>query len=173
MPDRVGDHQDVLIEGRAEHLGDVHVPGLADDGDDGRTGIDKGLEADVALRVGILAACHAERGQLGVLPGNLADFLKVLEVLGIGKRIAPFDVIDAEVVEAARDEQLVLQREIDALALAAVAESRVVNLDACHGYGYRLLDYCNSQYYIIGRIVRLGLLGTSERRNHRSPAGAA
>jgi hypothetical protein len=39
---------------------------------------------------------------------------------------------DAELVEAARDQQLVLQGEVDAFALTAVAEGGVVNTDTCH-----------------------------------------
>ena len=82
--------------------------------------------------VAVLAAGHAERGDLGVLERQLADLLEILEVLRVGKRIAAFDEVDAELVELARDEQLVLQREVDAFALAAVAERGVVNEDAGH-----------------------------------------
>ena len=42
---------------------------------------------------------------------QLADCLKILEVLGIGERIAAFDVVDAEFIEPAREQQLVLQGE--------------------------------------------------------------
>ena len=80
----------------------------------------------------VLAAGHAEGGDLGVLQRQLADLLEVLGVLGVGERIAALDVVDAQLVEPARDEQLVLEREVDALALAAVAQRRVVDLDACH-----------------------------------------
>ena len=64
---------------------------------------------------------------------QLADFLEILEVLGIGQRIAALDEIDAQLVEPLGDVQLVLQGEVDALALAAVAQGGVVDVDACHG----------------------------------------
>ena len=44
--------------------------------------------------------------------------LKELGVLRVRERIATFDVIEAQLVEPAGDEQLVLQREADAFALA-------------------------------------------------------
>ena len=49
-----------------------------------------------------LAAGHAEGGDLGVLQRQVADLLEVLDVLGVGERIAPFDVVDAQLVEPAR-----------------------------------------------------------------------
>src|SRR5262249_44300213 len=55
------------------------------------------------------------------------------EVLGVGQRVTALDEIHAEVVEPAGEVQLVLQREVDALALAAVAQRRVVDVDARHG----------------------------------------
>ena len=60
------------------------------------------------------------------------DPLKELGVLRIRERIAALDEIEAELVEPAGDEQLVLQREVDAFALGAVAERRVVELDLGH-----------------------------------------
>src|SRR5437660_1188780 len=78
------------------------------------------------------AARHAEGGDLSVFERQLADLLKMLEVLGIGERVAALDVVEGKLIKAARDEQLVLQREVDALALTAVAQGGVVDLDACH-----------------------------------------
>jgi hypothetical protein len=82
--------------------------------------------------VAVLAARHAEGADLRVPEIELPDFLEELDVLRIGKGIAPFDVIDAELVESAGDGELVLEGEVDALPLAAVAERGVVDLDACH-----------------------------------------
>ncbi len=131
--DRVGDHAQVLFEGGADHLADVHVPGLADDGDDGRLRIEQGLEARVVLGPGVLAPRHAKGGDSRVPQRELLDLLKILEVLGVGERVTALDEVNAEFIEAARDEQLVLEREVDALALAAVAKGGVVDRDARHG----------------------------------------
>ena len=98
----------------------------------GRLGVEQRLEAGILGRRYALAARHAEGGDPGVTQRQLADFLEILEVLGIGERITALDEVHAQLVEAARDVQLVLQGEVDALALAAVPQGRVVNVDACH-----------------------------------------
>ena len=77
---------------------------------------------------------------LAWLQRQLADLLEILEVLGVGERIAALDEIDAQFVEPAGDEQLVLQREVDAFALAAVAQRGVVDVDACHNFGSGVED---------------------------------
>src|SRR5262249_46479772 len=107
--------------------------GLADDGNHPGLGIEQGLEASVLRGGDPLAPGHAEGGDAGVAQGELAHLLEVLEVFRVGERIAPLDEIDAQLIEPAGDEQLVLEGKVDALPLAAVAERRVVNLDACHG----------------------------------------
>ena len=58
--------------------------------------------------------------------------LEELGVLRIRERVAALDEIEAQLVEPPRDEHLVLQREVDPLALGAVAERRVVKLDLGH-----------------------------------------
>ena len=64
---------------------------------------------------------------------------------------------NAELVEPARDEQLVLQREVDALALAAVAQRRVVDVDSRH-VGL-LLSACAADFLWPGnaKTLRFGL----------------
>ena len=134
MADRVGDHVQVFFQGRAEHLAHVQVPGLADDGDHRRSAASSRALRQVSSpgatplrRVMPKAATRAWRS------GSLPDLLEILEVLGVGQRIAALDEIDAQVVEPRGDAQLVLEREVDALALAAVAEGGVVDEDARHG----------------------------------------
>src|SRR5439155_7415749 len=52
--------------------------------------------------------------------------------------IAALDVVDAELIELARDLELVVQREREPLALHAVAKGGVVEFDAG---GHRYLPY--------------------------------
>ena len=54
---------------------------------------------------------------------------------GIGAGPAAFDVIDAQAVERQRDLALVLDREIHALGLRAVAQSGVENIEALFTHG--------------------------------------
>ena len=53
-----------------------------------------------------------------------------LRVLRVRARPAALDVVDAELVQPARDRELVVERQRDAGALAAVAQRRVVDRDA-------------------------------------------
>jgi hypothetical protein len=62
-----------------------------------------------------------------------ADVLEESAVLLVGAGEAALDVIDTEFVELLRDQQLVLEREVEPLALRAVAEGGVVDLDAASG----------------------------------------
>ena len=49
---------------------------------------------------------------------------------GIGAGIAALDVVDAELVEHAGDQLLVMQREIDAVGLRAVAQRGIEQIEA-------------------------------------------
>ena len=65
---------------------------------------------------------------------NVVSQLAILaEQFGVGRigaGIAAFDIVDAEIVEHARDRQLVGQREIDAIGLRAVAQRGVEQIKA-------------------------------------------
>ena len=75
---------------------------------------------------------HAEGGDFRVLERQVGDALEILGVFRVREGIAPLDEVEPELVELGGDGQLVLEREVDPFALAAVAERRVVDLDACH-----------------------------------------
>ena len=55
---------------------------------------------------------------------------KELRVGRIGTRIAALDVIDAEIVQHRCNDLLVVQREVDAVGLRAVAQCRVEQIKA-------------------------------------------
>jgi hypothetical protein len=48
----------------------------------------------------------------------------------VGAGIAAFDIVDAEIIEHVRDDLLVMQREVDAIGLRAVAQGRVEEIEA-------------------------------------------
>jgi hypothetical protein len=52
----------------------------------------------------------------------------------IGARIAGFDIVDAELVEHARDRDLVGEREVDAVCLRAVAQRGVEQIEPLAGH---------------------------------------
>ena len=47
-------------------------------------------------------------------------------------RKAAFNEVEAQFVQFSCDQQLVLQREVDSLSLAAISKRRVVDLDTGH-----------------------------------------
>ena len=112
----------------------MQVPGLANDRNHRRLRIEQSFQARVLGRRHALAASHAEGGDLGVAQRQLADFLKVLGVFRVRQRIAAFNEVHAQLIEPLGDQQFVLEREIDAFALAAVPERGVVDIDACHDF---------------------------------------
>ena len=129
---RIGDHPQVLIEGDAQHLPDMQVPGLAHDRHDRGPGGYQGFHTLVVFRGQVTASGHAEGRDLGVTERKLAHGTKIGGIFGIGKRIAPFDILNAQLIETGGDHELVLQGEVDPLALAAVTQGCVVNGDSRH-----------------------------------------
>jgi hypothetical protein len=126
--DRVADHGQVLVEGGPQGLGDVQVPGLADQGDDRGPRVQQGAQVGVVVDPAAGPAGGPEGGQGGVTPGQLGGPGEVLGVLGVGAGPAALDHVDAEVVEEAGDPQLVGHGELEADLLGAVAEGGVVGL---------------------------------------------
>ena len=61
---------------------------------------------------------------------KLAVLREQLGVGRVGARIAALDIVDAELVEQLRDRQLVMQREVDAVHLRAVAQRGVEQIEA-------------------------------------------
>ena len=132
--DRVADHLEVLLRGAAEDLADVEGGGLAVDGDD------RGIDLEEAADLGVFGGTHAlaagrpEGRQLGMLELDLLGAGEELDVAGIGARPAAFDVGHAEAFELSGDAQLVINGEMNALPLRAVAEGGIIDFDgACHG----------------------------------------
>ena len=132
--DRIADHLEVLLRGTAEDFADVEGGGLAVDGDD------RGIDLEEAADLGVFRGTHAlaagrpEGRQLGMLELDLLGAGEELDVAGIGARPAAFDVGHAEAFELSGDAQLVINGEMNALPLRAVAEGGIIDFDgACHG----------------------------------------
>ena len=102
--------------------------------DDRRAGLDEGLQIRILLGADAGAAGRPEGADLRRLEHGALDALEEAQVLRVRAGPAALDVVDAHGVEPMGDPDLVLHREGDALALAAVAEGGVVELDEpCHG----------------------------------------
>ncbi|MEY3851103.1 MAG: hypothetical protein RI910_83, partial [Verrucomicrobiota bacterium] len=108
--------------------------GLTVDRDD--RGVDFEKTADLGVFGGThtLAARRSEGRQFGMLELDLLRAGEELDVAGIGARPAAFDVGHAEAFELSGDAQLVINGEMNALPLRAVAEGGIIDFDgACHG----------------------------------------
>ena len=62
----VGDHGEVFLRRDAEDFGDVEQPGFAEDGDDGRVGVEEQAHLGVLGDGRVGAAGRAEGGEFGV-----------------------------------------------------------------------------------------------------------
>ena len=132
--DRVADHLEVLLGRAAEDFADMKGGGLAVDCDD------RGIDLEETAHLGVFRGAHAlaagrpEGRQLGMLEFDFLSAGEELDVTGIGARPAAFDVGHAEAFELGGDAQLVIDGEMNALPLRAVAEGGIIDFDgACHG----------------------------------------
>ncbi len=122
--DAVLDHAQILVAGNAERRLDLAGGGLADQGHDLGAGAQQGGEPGIVGSAPARPSGHAEGAELG--PRQLRRPGEEAIVGLVGARPAAFDVVDAQLVEQARDRVLVGSREVDALGLGAIPESGVV-----------------------------------------------
>ncbi len=127
--DRVADHGDVLFQRGAERRRHVEVPRLAEDRDNGRAGLDQGLQirSSWGRTPGRRVAPKAD--DLRGLEHRPLHALEEAEVLRVRARPPAFYVVDSQSVEPLGDAHLVFHGEGHALALGAVAQRRIVELD--------------------------------------------
>ena len=125
--DGVAQHGEVLFVAGLQHGAHMQVVGLADDGDDFGAGVGEDVERGVPGGIDAGAPGRAEGNELRV-ELDVTHTLEELDVLGVGGGEAAFDVVDAQLVEAAGDAQLVLDGERDAFHLSAIAQRCVVKL---------------------------------------------
>ena len=136
MRDRVGDHREILLGRRLQHFADVQEPGFAEDGDDGRGGVEQEAHLIVPARLDVFPARGAEGRERA--RGGTCDASPARRTRCPWVRAGPaaLDVVHAERVEPLGDPQLVGDRERDALALRAVAQGRVVDFDDVGARGH-------------------------------------
>ena len=103
--------------------------GLAIDGHDGRLRLDQQSHLVVVFNGNVFLAGGSESGEPGVLELASFGFGKELDVLGIAARPAAFNVMNSECVQLVGNAQLVGDGKVDAFALAAIAQGRIVDFD--------------------------------------------
>ena len=132
--DGIADHRQVFGFVNVQHLENVQIPGLADDRHDGRSGVACKRHMPISSSgCAAFATRHPKRAEFGMLQRQIADLTEVFgRSFGVRQRIAALDEIHADFVQLLGNQQLILKREIDSLALAAVSKSRIVDLDSRH-----------------------------------------
>ena len=100
-----------------------------------------------------LRRVDAERGELWRFYICALRLLEKLDVLGIGTRPAAFNVMNPESVELVGNAEFVCDREIDAFALTAIAQGRIVDFD----FGFHCFRKSGNKY-----LSEIGLGGKSQ-----------
>ncbi len=113
----------------------MQQPTVAEDRDDWRFRIEQQTHLPVALDGHTFSASGAESDQARVSKLFASRFGEKFDVLGIGPRPAALDVMNPEGIEFLGDPELINYRKIDACALAAIAQGRIVYFD------FRFHDY--------------------------------
>ena len=124
--ERLADHREVLLERRVQDRVDLGGDALADEGHNGRVRLAQRDDVEVGRGVGVGLAGPAEGHEFGVLQRPLLHAFEEGLVLLIAAGEAALHIVDAELIEAMGDGDLVGQREGDAFHLRAVAEQGVV-----------------------------------------------
>jgi hypothetical protein len=134
--DGVADHGQIFIRGHFQNVGNMQIPGLAEDrhgrgfGPNQRLEIGAGIGPDARLSGG------AERGQSGIFKLHRFGHFKKAHVLGVGAGPAAFNVVKMDVIQPARNPQLFFGGKGDLLSLRAVAERRIVNQNPVLRHGF-------------------------------------
>ena len=118
------DRREILFEADAERDIDVKIPRLGDQADRGDLGGEQRLKTGIIGERAARPLGHAEGGEVRV--AERTRFGEEPGVGWVGAGIARLDVVDPERIELLGDQPFVLDREIDAEGLRAVAKRRVV-----------------------------------------------
>ena len=118
---------EVLLVGNAKCYFHMEIPTLGNEANGIGRGVEDGGKPGI---VGGAAPCplgHAEGGEGGTLQRRLVA--KKSRVGGIGAGIAAFHVVDAQLVQQGRNQPLVLDGEIHARGLRAIAQRGVEEVE--------------------------------------------
>src|SRR5262249_58228329 len=96
----------------------VVIPGFRDEADGGGLSLEQRREAWIVRSRTARPPRHAERGEGRLEAALLGEQLRVGQVRA---RITALDIVDAEIVQPTGDDELVVERKIDAVGLRAVA----------------------------------------------------
>ena len=130
--DAVADRGEVFLVGGLQRHPHLISAGFGDKADRIGLGLDECRKPRIVRGRTARTARHAERREFCALELRLVR--KEFGVGRIGAGIAALDIVDAEFIQHVRDDLFVMQREIDAVGLRAVAQGGVEEIKAFAGH---------------------------------------
>src|SRR5690242_16799865 len=113
----------------------MQSPRLAHERAHGSEAVGEDAQRRIVGGLDVAAARHAEGGDRGVVERLAREQVEELDLLGVRAGEAGLDQVDAELVEAMCDAQLLLGGEGHPLPLHPVSKGGVVKLDSGHVSG--------------------------------------
>ena len=107
VADGVPDDPEVFFGGGSQNLGNVKMPGLAEDRDHRRADREDRLQVGVIFRGAAGPAGAAEGGELRMAQIKVGGGLEEVDILGVGAGPASLDVVDGKLIQQPQDLQLV------------------------------------------------------------------
>ena len=130
--DGFADHRLVLLHGGAQDFSDMHLPAFTKNRHHRRLRLQQKFHLWILVHRGIRTSRGAEGSELRMLELEGFSGLEKLHIFRVRARPTALDVIHTELVEALRNAQLVETGELEALALSAVAQGSVVDVNRFH-----------------------------------------
>ncbi len=130
--ERIMNQLKIFLKTDPQSFTHMEVPGFTKNRNRIRPGRNQGLDIIVFLRgrfgaPGRTKGSNARLGQFFVL-----NRIKESDILGIGTRPSPLDVMNSHIIEAVGDIDLVLNQKRDILRLGSVTQGRIVQADLSH-----------------------------------------
>ena len=122
----------VLVLGGLERDPHVVIPGLRHEADGLGLGLEQRRQSRIVRGRTAGPPRHPECRQAGAQGSVFGEKLRIDRV---GARIAALDIVDADIIEHGENGELVIEREVDAVCLRAVAQGGVEQVEAFSGHG--------------------------------------
>src|ERR1700722_1714962 len=107
----------------------MEIPGLTDDAGDRRIGAQHQLQVAIGRRLYAGAAGRAEGGDPRMAELEPFNLFEEGGVALVRAGPSALDIVDAQIIETFGNLELVVDRKRNVLALASIAQGRVINLN--------------------------------------------
>jgi len=134
--DGIADHGQIFFQRHFQNIGNVKIPGLAEDRNGRGFGPNQRLEVGAMIGPDARLSGRAECGQFRIFKLHRFGHFKKAHVLGVGTGPAAFNVMKMDVIQTPGDPQLFFGGKGDLLPLRAVAERCIVNQNPVLRHGF-------------------------------------